>query len=44
VNEQYAALITGFPPFQGFTVDGAQMLLDSCKVKEYSTGELVLKE
>ena len=28
MNEEYAALITGFPLFRGFTLDGAQMLLD----------------
>jgi len=44
MNEQYAALITGFPLFQGFTVDGAQMLLDSGEVKEYSPGEMLIKE
>jgi CRP-like cAMP-binding protein len=44
MNEQYASLITGFPLFQGFTVDGAQMLLDSGEVKEYSPGEMLIKE
>ncbi len=44
MNEQYAALITGFPLFQGFTVDGAHMLLDSGEVKEYSPGEMLIKE
>ena len=44
MNEQYAALITGFPLFRGFTVDGAQMLLDSGEVKEYSPGEMLIKE
>jgi CRP-like cAMP-binding protein len=44
MNERYAVLITGFPLFKGFTVDGAQMLLDSGEVKECSTGEVLLKE
>jgi CRP-like cAMP-binding protein len=44
MNEQYASLITGFPLFQGFTVDGAHMLLDSGEVKEYSPGEMLIKE
>src|SRR6266481_2125785 len=44
MNEQYATLITGFPLFQGFTVDGAHMLLDNGEVKEYSAGEEMLKE
>jgi potassium-dependent mechanosensitive channel len=44
MNEQYAVMITRFPLFQGFTVDGAQMLLDCGEVKEYSSGEVLLKE
>ena len=44
MNEQYAALITGFPLFHGFTLDGARMLLESGEVKEYSPGEVLLKE
>jgi CRP-like cAMP-binding protein len=44
VNEQYAVLITGFPLFHGFTLDGARMLLESGEVKEYSPGEVLLKE
>ena len=44
MNEQYAALITGFPLFHGFTLDGARMLLESGKVKEYSPGEVLFKE
>ena len=44
MNEQYAVLITGFPLFHGFTLDGARMLLESGEVKEYSPGEMVIKE
>jgi CRP-like cAMP-binding protein len=44
MNEQYAAMITGFPLFQGFTLDGARMLLQSGEVKEYSPPEMVLME
>jgi CRP-like cAMP-binding protein len=44
MNEQYAERITRFPLFQGYTLHGAQMLLESGEVKEYSPGELVLKE
>jgi CRP-like cAMP-binding protein len=44
VNEQYAALITGFPLFKGFTLDGARMLLNSGEVKEFSLGEVLIKE
>ena len=44
MNEQYAVMITGFPLFHGFTLDGARMLLDCGEVKEYSPGEVLLKE
>src|SRR5262249_32656283 len=42
--EQYAAIITRFPLFHGFTLDGARMLLASGEVKEYTSGEVLLKE
>src|SRR5262245_6733751 len=42
--EHYAAIITGFPLFHGFTLDGARMLLTSGEVKEYSSGEVLFKE
>jgi CRP-like cAMP-binding protein len=44
MNEKYAVLITGFPLFQGFTTNGAQMLLEHGEVKEYSPGEVLIKE
>ena len=44
MNEQYGVLITGFPLFRGFTLDGARMLLECGEVKEYSPGEVLLKE
>ncbi len=44
MNEQYAGLITGFPLFEGFTLDGAKMLLDSGEVKEFSPQEILIKE
>jgi CRP-like cAMP-binding protein len=44
MNEQYAALITGFSLFHGFTLDGARMLLECGEVKEYSSGEMLIKE
>jgi hypothetical protein len=34
VSEQCAVLITGFPLFHGFTLDGARMLLECGEVKE----------
>jgi CRP-like cAMP-binding protein len=36
--------MTEFPLFEGLTVDGARMLLDRGQVKEYASGDLVLKE
>jgi len=44
MSEQYAELITGFPLFQGFTVNGTKRLLDSGEVKEHSAGAVLLKE
>jgi CRP-like cAMP-binding protein len=44
MSEQYAKMITGFPLFQGYTLHGAQMLLECGEVKDYSPGEVVLKE
>jgi len=44
VNEQYAVMITGFPLFRGFTLDGARMLLECGEVKEYVLGDVLLKE
>ena len=44
MDERHASLITEFPLFKGFTLDGARMLLESGEVKEYSPGEVLLKE
>ena len=44
MNEQYPLLITGFPLFQGFTLDGARMLLECGEVKEFSPGEVLIQE
>jgi CRP-like cAMP-binding protein len=44
MNEQYAEKIVGFPIFQGFTLAGAQMLLERGTIKEYSEGEVLFKE
>jgi len=44
MNEQYAALIVDFPLFRGFTLEGAQMLLEAGEVKEHVPGEVLLKE
>src|SRR2546430_16194727 len=44
MNEPYAAMITGFPLFRGFTLQGVQMLLECGEVKEYSSGDVLIKE
>src|SRR5205814_7347504 len=44
MNENYAELMTTFPLFEGFTVNGTKRLLDSGQVKELAPGELLLKE
>jgi CRP-like cAMP-binding protein len=44
MNENYAELITSFPLFKGFTVNGAKRLLDSGAVKEHAAGTVLLKE
>jgi potassium-dependent mechanosensitive channel len=44
MNEQYAEMITRFSLFKGYTLHGAQMLLESGEVKEYSPGEVLIKE
>ena len=44
MNEQYPALMTTFPILQGFTVAGAQMLLEGGSVKNYGSGEILFKE
>lgn len=44
MNERYAESITTFPLFQGFTVNGAQRLLEAGEVKEHGPGDLLLME
>jgi CRP-like cAMP-binding protein len=44
MNEHYAAMIREFPLFQGLTLQGARLLLESGEVKEYSPREMLLKE
>jgi CRP-like cAMP-binding protein len=44
MNVQYAELITTFPLFQGFTVHGANMLMEAGHVQQYAPGALVVKE
>jgi CRP-like cAMP-binding protein len=44
MHERYAELITTFPLFEGFTVHGAQRLLDAGEVKEHAPGDVLLME
>jgi CRP/FNR family cyclic AMP-dependent transcriptional regulator len=44
MHEQYAQIIKEFPLFRGFTLHGAKLLLEGGEVKEYSPGEVVLRE
>ena len=44
MNEHCAVMITGFPLFKGFTLDGAHKLLECGQVKEFSPGEMLIKE
>ena len=44
MDESYAAIIAGFPLFHGFTVQGAQRLLERGEVKEYVGGEVIFRE
>ena len=42
--DEYAGIIAAFPLFQGFTVQGAQRLLERGEIKEYASGEVLFKE
>jgi CRP-like cAMP-binding protein len=44
MNDQLAALMTGFPLLQGFTAQGTQRLLERGEVRACSTGEILFKE
>jgi CRP-like cAMP-binding protein len=44
MNEKYAELITGFPLFNGFTVNGTKRILDAGEVKDCAPGDVLLKE
>jgi CRP-like cAMP-binding protein len=44
MSARYEEIITGFPLFQGYTVQGAHMLLESGQVKQHTSGELLFKE
>jgi CRP-like cAMP-binding protein len=42
--ERYAELITTFPLFEGFTVHGAERLLEAGEVKDHAPGDVLLSE
>lgn len=44
MNEKYAELITAFPLFKGFTVNGTKRLVEAGKVKDHVPGDVLLKE
>jgi CRP-like cAMP-binding protein len=44
MNQLYPELITGFPLFKGFTVNGAKRLLNSGEVKQHAPGDILLRE
>ncbi len=44
MSEQYAELITTFPLFEGFTVNGTKRLIDAGEVKLNTAGQVLLKE
>jgi len=44
MNDQYASILTKFPLLDGFTVAGAQMLLECGEIKDYAPGDLVFGE
>jgi len=44
MNENYAELITKFPLFKGFTVNGANRLLKSGEVIQHAARDVLLKE
>jgi CRP-like cAMP-binding protein len=44
MNEQYAATITGLPLFQGYTIHGAQVVLESGEVTQHEAGEMLCRE
>jgi CRP-like cAMP-binding protein len=44
MDDNYPQLITSFPLFQGFTVNGTNRLLKSGEVTQYASGAVLLKE
>jgi CRP-like cAMP-binding protein len=44
MNESYPELMTTFPLFHGFTVNGTKRLVDSGEIKNVAAGDILLKE
>ena len=44
MNENYAELITTFPLFKGFTVNGTRRLIAAGEIKDHAAGQVLLKE
>jgi len=44
MNENYAELLTTYPLFEGFTVNGTKRLIEAGEVKKLAAGETLLKE
>ena len=44
MNEQYAPLVTALPLFKGYTIDGAERILDAGDIREVKPGEVLMKE
>jgi CRP-like cAMP-binding protein len=44
MNDHYASEMTKFPLLQGFTIAGANMLMEAGKVSHFRAGEVLFKE
>ncbi len=44
MNEPYDQIITTFPLFEGYTVHGAQFILEHGKIREHESGEVLCRE
>jgi CRP/FNR family transcriptional regulator, cyclic AMP receptor protein len=44
MTQHYAQLITTFPLFNGFTVHGAEFILERGRIKEHAAGEVITRE
>ncbi len=44
MNEQYASIVTGLPLFKGYTIDGAERILDAGEIREVKVGDVLMRE